>query len=167
MQNKLSNLSVKSEVKLNVELEKVWDLLSKPSHLELFHPFCKSHKIIVWNEQKKIDELIYLNDLLFERNIYNWQKKSGFELYIGKKGGKKSKVEWKLKSINEKTILIIKVNPYISDKFSPIIYRLLLITYILPSLKKYLNSVTKGIKFYLENGIAIKNNQFGSHKWFS
>ena len=53
MQNKLSNLSVKSEVKLNIELEKVWDLLSKPSHLELFHPFCKSHKIIIWNGQKK------------------------------------------------------------------------------------------------------------------
>jgi hypothetical protein len=64
-------------------------------------------------------------------------------------------------------MLTIKVNPYISDKFSLTVYNLLLRFYIIPSLNKYLDSVTKGIKFYLENAKIIEHNQFGSHKWFS
>ena len=167
MKNKLSNLSAISEIKLNTEIKAVWELLSKPSHLELFHPFCKSNKIIIWNEQNKRDELTYLNGIVFERNIYSWEKNKGFKLYIGKKEGKKSKVEWNLKSINKVVILTIKVNPYISDKFSLSIYNLVLRFYIIPSLKKYLNCVTKGIKFYLESGNIVKHNQFGLHRWFS
>ena len=167
MKNKLSNLSAISEIKLNTEIKAVWELLSKPSHLELFHPFCKSNKIIIWNEQNKTDELTYLNGLVYERNIYSWKKNKGFKLYIGKKEGKKSKVEWNLKSINKVVILTIKVNPYISDKFSLSIYNLALRFYIIPSLKKYLNCVTKGIKFYLESGNMVKHNQFGLHRWFS
>ena len=167
MKNKLSNLSAISEIKLNTEIKAVWELLSKPSHLELFHPFCKSNKIIIWNEQNKTDELTYLNGIVYERNIYSWEKNKGFKLYIGKKEGKKSKVEWNLKSINKVVILTIKVNPYISDKFSLSIYNLVLKFYIIPSLKKYLNCVTKGIKFYLESGNMVKHNQFGLHRWFS
>ena len=37
----------------------------------------------------------------------------------------------------------------------------------LPLLKKYLNSVTEGIKYYLEEGTSVKQNQFGKHRWFS
>ena len=167
MQNELSKLSVKSEIKLNTDLKKIWELFTKPSHLKLFHPFCKSNKTIIWNEQKKIDELTYLNGLVYERNIYSWKKNKGFKLYIGKKEGKKSKVEWKLKPTDGKIILTIKVTPYVTDKFSLIIYNILLIVYILPLLKKYLNNVTKGIQFYLEKGKVVKHNQFGKHIWFS
>lgn len=167
MKNELSNLSAISEIKLNTEIKEVWRLFSKPSHLELFHPFCRSNKIIVWNEQNKTDELTYLNGIVYERNIYSWQKNKGFKLYIGKKEGKKSKVEWKLKSINEVVILTIEVTPYVSDKFTLKIYNLVLKFYIIPSLKKYLICVTKGIKFYLESGKIVKHNQFGSHRWFS
>ena len=63
------------------------------------------------------------------------------------------------------TILTIKVTPYVSDKFYLKIHNLLLIIYILPLLRKYLNNVTKGIKFYLENEIVVKHNQFGK-QWF-
>ena len=167
MNNELSNLSAISEIKLNTEINEVWGLFSKPSHLELFHPFCRSNKIIVWNEQNKTDELTYLNGIVYERNIYSWEKNKGFKLYIGKKEGKKSKVEWKLKSINEEIVLTIEVTPYVSDKFTLKIYNLVLKFYIIPSLKKYLNCVTKGIKFYLESGKIVKHNQFGSHRWFS
>lgn len=167
MQNELSKLSVKSEIKLNADIKKIWELFSKPSHLELFHPFCKNNKIVIWNEQTKIDKLTYLNGLVYERNIYSWQKDTGFKLYIGKKKGKKSKVEWDLKPINNMVILTIKVTPYVSKKFSLKIYNLLLKFYILPLLKRYLRNVLRGIKFYLEDGKEVKHTQFGSHSWFS
>ena len=167
MQNELSKSSVKSEIKLNADIKKIWKLFSTPSHLELFHPFCKNNKIVIWNEQTKIDKLTYLNGLVYERNIYSWQKDTGFKLYIGKKKGKKSKVEWDLKPINNMVILSIKVTPYVSKKFSLKIYNLLLKLYILPLLKRYLRNVLRGIKFYLEDGKVVKHNQFGSHSWFS
>ena len=76
-------------------------------------------------------------------------------------------MEWSLKPVNDKTHLSIKVTPYISEKYHSIIYNFLLIFYVLPLLKKYLNCVTKGIKFYLEEGLSVKQNQFGKHRWFS
>ena len=66
-----------------------------------------------------------------------------------------------------KLIYQLKVTPYISEKYHLITYNFLLIFYILPLLKKYLNCVTKGIKFYLEEGLSVKQNQFGKHRWFS
>ena len=39
--------------------------------------------------------------------------------------------------------------------------------FIQPMLKKYLSSVTDGLKYYLENNKKIKKNQFGTHMWFS
>ena len=60
-------------------------------------------------------------------------------------------------------ILTIEVTPYVSDKFTFKVYNLVLKYYIIPSLRKYLNCVTKGVKFYLESGKIIKHNQFGSH----
>ena len=85
MQNELGKLSVKSEIKLNTDPKKTWELFKKPCHLELFHSFCKCNETIIWNEQKKIDELTYLNGLVYERNIYSCNKNKGFKLYIGKK----------------------------------------------------------------------------------
>ena len=39
--------------------------------------------------------------------------------------------------------------------------------FINPGLKKYLNSVLKGYKWYLENKKSVPRNHFGKHKWFS
>ena len=167
MSTQLSKYSTNSEIIINSDLEKIWKILSEASHLELFHPFCKSNKKVVWNDKNKIDELTYLNGLVYERIFYNWEKNKGFKLMIGKKNGKKSKVEWDLKSKDEKTKLTIKVTPYISKKFHFLIYIALLKIYVIPSLKKYLNNVTKGLKFFIEKGTPVKQNQFGKHKWFS
>ena len=167
MEYKLSKYSTHSKIIIKAKLEKVWGLLSEDSHLELVHPFCKSHKKIVWNNEKKIDKLTYLNGLTYERKFYSWQENKGFKLMIGKKKGKKSKVEWELKALDEMTELKIEVTPYISEKFHIIIYYFLLKIYILPKLKKYLKNVTLGIRFYLEKETPVKDNQFGKHKYFS
>ena len=49
MEYKLSKYSTHSKIIIKAKLEKVWGLLSEDSHLELVHPFCKSHRKIVWN----------------------------------------------------------------------------------------------------------------------
>ena len=73
----------------------MWTLLTKTSHLELAHPFCKSHKKLVWDDKSKIDQLTYINGLTYERNFYNFEKNKGFKLMIGKKREKVRVVEFK------------------------------------------------------------------------
>jgi hypothetical protein len=167
MDYELSKYWTQSKIIIKANLEEVWSLLCEESHLELVHPFCKSHRKVVWNNQKKIDELTYLNGLTYKRTFYSWQKNKGFKLMIGKEKGKKSRVEWEIRALNEMTELKIKVTPYISEKFNIKIYYFLLRIYILPKLRKYLNYVNMGVKFYLEEKTAVKNNQFGKHKYFS
>ena len=92
MISQLSKFSTCSEILINSKVDKVWTLLSKTSHLELVHPFCKSHKKLVWDDKSKIDQLTYINGLTYERNFYNFEKNKGFKLMIGKK--KVRSLEW-------------------------------------------------------------------------
>ena len=39
--------------------------------------------------------------------------------------------------------------------------------FIKPSLTKYLKSVVGGLKWYAEEGLVVRKNQFGKHPWFS
>ena len=86
---------------------------------------------------------------------------------IGKKNGKKSRVVWDLRPSNQGVLLSIIVTPYVSKKYNRVLSFLLMKVYVIPLLNKYLENVTKGIKDYVEEGIPIKKNQFGKHKWFS
>ena len=67
MQNELSKLSVKSEIKLNADIKKIWKLFSTPSHLELFHPFCLKNEVVKWDGIHSEDRLEYLNGRKMKR----------------------------------------------------------------------------------------------------
>ena len=87
-------ISVKK--KINGSREDAWELISKPSNLELFHPFCMSNKTIKWPGVGSIDELIYLNNFKLVREFFKWKKNEGYQLLIGRKGGRKSLVVWEI-----------------------------------------------------------------------
>ena len=80
--NELSSLSTQSKIVINSPIEQTWAVLSLPSHLEHFHPFCQSNKAIKWNTKQKIDELKYINGLVYERHFYDWEEGNGFKLYL-------------------------------------------------------------------------------------
>ena len=162
------NYSIESKIKLKKSQEEVWELISTPGILENVHPFCKENKVLYWRENnEKKDLLVYLNDLEYYREFKKWDAPNGFELYIGKKDGKKSKVVWKIKKNAGHSELKIAVFPYRSSKIPKIFYFWVHYFYIRPKLKKYLSSVLKGINCYLDNKIKVKKNQFGTHPWFT
>ena len=90
----LSNISdkwkVSYEEKINSSIDSLWGLISAPSNLELFHPFCKYNKTIKWPGKNSIDELIYLNGLTFIRKFKSWHEKRGYSLLIGEKDKEQS-----------------------------------------------------------------------------
>tara|TARA_A100000164_G_scaffold343142_1_gene341185 strand:+ start:135 stop:647 length:513 start_codon:yes stop_codon:yes gene_type:complete len=161
------NWCVEQSQTIHCKSFKLWEIISSESNLELFHPFCKKNNIITWPGDKSEDILIYLNGRTMRRKFIFWEKNFGYDLFINQIGFKSSFVSWRLKEENERSIIKISVWPYLFNKgyraFNWIPFKL----FVQPSLKKYLYSVTQGLKYYLENDKKIKKNQFGTHTWFS
>lgn len=161
----MKEFHVSEKIFLNQSNRVVWDTISLKNGLELFHPFCLKNKEI--RGDKKSDELVYLNGLTYIREFTSWKSNQGFELNIGSKNGKKSKVQWQLQSSGMGCELKISVFPYKSSKISKFLYPLVNFFVIKPRLKKYLQSVLKGLKYFLDHKQKVKKNQFGEHPWFS
>ena len=77
--NRFLKWSVKKEIKLSHSAPEIWKVVSSPSNLELFHPFCKTNEVVYWgNFNRRIDKLIYLNGLTYFRDFYHWEKNKGY-----------------------------------------------------------------------------------------
>ena len=160
--------TVSCSISLKSQIEDIWKAISSHGNLNSFHPFCQKNKVIEGDKNLiKKDILIYLNGVVFEREFYHWDEMNGYELMIGKKNGKKSKVVWKISKTKNYTSLTISVYPYKTDKVNSLLYPFVFYFYIKPKLKSYLKSVLKGFKFYLYNNQKVLKNQFGKHSWFS
>ena len=159
---------VNYQMNINQSSNKLWDLISAPNHLELFHPFCKKNIILSWDKFPPTDELEYLNGLKYIRKFVNWAPNKGYDLYIGEKDKKQSYVVWDIKKIDPSTCsLSITVYPHLLSNWPKFISFLPYKLIIKPKLYYYLFSVISGIKFYLENNKKVPKNHFGKHKWFS
>jgi hypothetical protein len=152
---------------INATEDELWDVISQPGHLELTHPFSKSHSVTSWPGVESNDVLIYLSGLRYERYFTDWSEGNGYTLQIGGREGKKSKVIWEISSEENKTFLSITIYPHFLANtprfFSFLPYELL----IRPKLTSYLNSVLGGIDYYLVKKESVPKNHFGTHKWFS
>jgi hypothetical protein len=152
---------------INATEDELWDVISQPGHLELTHPFSKSHSVTSWPGVESNDVLIYLSGLRYERYFTDWSEGNGYTLQIGGREGKKSKVIWEISSKENKTFLSITIYPHFLANtprfFSFLPYELL----IRPKLTSYLDSVLGGIDYYLVEKESVPKNHFGTHKWFS
>jgi hypothetical protein len=160
----MNGFKVSEKIILNQNPDIVWEIISSKNALELFHPYCLKNDAI---DYKKKDKLVYLNGLIYIREFSVWKPNKGFELSIGKKGGKKSKVIWEIKILDRGCEVKISVFPYSSSKISKYFHPIVNIIIVKPKLRKYLQSVLTGLKFYLDTNIKVKKNQFGKHAWFS
>ena len=159
--------SVSYEKKISSSKKELWDLISSPEHLNLVHPFCKSNESIHWDKKKSKDVLVYLNGMVYFRDFTSWEDENGYELMIGRKRGKKSRVVWKIKSDDKSVSLKITVYPYLLSNW-PRVMSLIPYKFIIsPLLKSYLKSVISGINYYLINQKPVEKNHFGKHIWFS
>ena len=160
-------LVVSQEKKIESSVKNLWDLISSPGHLNLVHPFCKTNEAIQWNKKIRKDMLVYLNGLRYFREFHKWDINKGYTLEIGTKRGKKSEVEWQIRSCKSETFLKISVKPYLFENYPRPIYNILFYLIVKPMLNSYLKSVISGINWYLVNKKPVPRNNFGKHFWFS
>ena len=167
MSSKTLYRSISSRKSISCDINALWKVISLPSNLDLFHPFCKKNTVIIWSKENSIDQIEYLNGLIFQREFFEWEENKGYKLHIHQIGKPKSRVEWKINGDNYKSIINISVSPYLFNSGGK--YLSVLPYYLItrPFLLSYLESVTSGLKYYLEQGKTVKKNQYGKHLWFS
>ena len=162
------NRSILHKEIYDLSADKLWKIISQPSSLELYHPFCKSNKPIEWIDSNHFDNLEYLNGTILERHFVSWKENKGYSLYIGRKDGRQSHVSWSLKAINDnQTELSITVHPWIFNQGSRFIEFIPFKFFVRPQLKSYLQSVLGGLKWYVINQKTTPRNHFGKLAWFS
>ncbi len=161
------NWCVKGTLQTSISCSDLWAIISSPSNLELFHPFCANNPIINWPGLNSFDQIYYYNGLILERKFVNWIDGKGYDLSIGKKNEKQSFVSWKIEENKNKAKLSVSIYPYLYNEGNKMINFFPFYLIVRPSLTNYINSVMKGLEYYIETNKKVEKNQFGTHKFFS
>ena len=139
-----------------------------PGNLELCHPFCARNPVQVWPGSDSQDQVHYLSGWIYERHFRQWIDGVGYDLEIGRSGGRKSSVSWRIFPIDDRSCTLkITVYPHALQNLPVVIRWLPYKLRLRPMLKKYLESVVKGFEWYVTRGEPVPRDQFGKHPWFS
>ena len=158
---------VSFEQEIDTSLSRLWVIISKPGHLEQFHPYCKKNEAVKWPGIDSHDFLTYLNGKTYKREIVEWNVKESFSLVIGEIDGPKSFVKWQFKDNGKNTKVKITVYPHLLISWPKFFSFLPYKWYITPQLENYLKAVLGGLKHYAEKEEIIEENMLASHPWFS
>ncbi len=146
----------------------VWQAISARGNLEACHPFCAKNPVTAWPGADSVDEVHYLNGIVYERRFKAWYEGEGYDLDIHSRGRKIASVEWRITAVDDgKCRLTITVYPDALNGRNPIVSFLGNRFVMRPKLKTYLESVTDGFRWVVMRGEPVPRNQFGEHPWFS
>ena len=147
---------------------RVWEVISGPGNLLACQPFCAANPVNKWPGRGSRDEVHYLSGWIFERHLHTWLDGEGYELEIGRHGGSKSEVCWRITPIDAgRARLTITVYPSFFEGRPTLLRWLAHRLKVRPLLASYLDSVVRGFDWYISRGEAVPRNQFGRHAWFS
>ena len=141
---KSSTTTIDRSICIDIELAKLWEIISTPGILEKTHPFCRTNDIIRWDCDSSIDTIVYYNGRTMQRNFIDWNEGRGYQLLIGQNDLAYALVTWSIKQSQNHSILSIHLVLYLDNSlahipklFRGIISRL----YLAPMMKSYLSSV--------------------------
>jgi hypothetical protein len=148
--------------------DRVWSVISAPGNLESCHPFCARNPVRAWPGTNSRDEIHYLSGWVFERRFVRWLEGVGYDLEIGRPGGRTSFVSWRiLLGDGPSCSLRIAIYPFALQRWPTAVRWLPHLAYLRPRLRSYLVSVLKGFEWFIVRDEVVPREQFGSHPWFS
>ena len=151
-----------------VPATRVWQVISMPGNLEPCHPFCVKNPVEVWPGPDSRDEIFYLSGWVFQRHFFNWLDGVGYDLKIGRQGGRQSSVSWRIRPIDEQSAALkITVYPFVLQGVPVLIRWLPHLIRVRPLLHNYLDAVLRGFDWYITRNERVPRDQFGKHPWFS
>ena len=148
--------------------DEVWAVIAAPGNLEPCHPFCERNPVQKWPGPESRDQLYYLSGWVFQRRFRHWIEGVGYDLEIGRRGGRSSFVSWRIIPGGDRDCTLrITAYPFVLQNLPVAIRWLPHILYLRPVLGRYLSSVVRGFEWYLNHGEPVPRNHFGEHPWFS
>ena len=154
--------------RMPVSSERLWEAISRPGNLELGHPYCARNPVLKWPGADAHDEVHYLGGMVLERHFLRWVDGVGYDLEIGRPGGRRSVVAWRiLPEGDDAATLDITVYPAPLQRLPVIVRWLPHRLRLRPPLEQYLSSVVRGFEWFVTRGEPVPRNQFGYHPWFS
>jgi len=151
-----------------VPTTKIWEVISSPGTLPLFHPFCEKNPVFEWSGADSHDEIHYFNGVVLVRRFTDWYEDIGYDLKIGRAGGRQSVVSWRIiPGKKDRCSLAITIYPYALQAVPAIVRWLPHFVRLRPQLRRYLQSVVNGLDWFITEGQPVRRNQFGAHPWFS
>jgi len=151
-----------------VPAPKIWEVISSPGTLPLYHPFCEKNPVFEWPGPDSYDEVHYFNGMVLARRFSDWYDDIGYDLEIGRSGGRTSFVSWRITPVKERrTSIEIAVYPHALQQVPTVVRWLPHLLRLRPQLKRYLQSVVRGLDWFITQGQPVRRNQFGAHPWFS
>jgi len=148
--------------------DKVWRVISAPGNLEPCHPFCARNPVHEWPGRESRDEVHYLGGWVFERRFCRWLEGVGYDLEIGRPGGRTSFVSWRVTPVGAQDCqLRIAVYPFALQNVPVAVRWLPHFLYLRPMLRRYLSSVVRGFEWFVTRDEAVPRDKFGRHPWFS
>ena len=146
----------------------VWRAISTPGNLEPGHPFVHRNPVHRWPGPDSHDEVRYLSGWIFERRFRRWREGEGYDLEIGRPGGRTSFVSWRVRPVDETSCRFrITVYPFALQRLPVVVRWVPYLLYLRPRLASYLTSVIRGFEWYLTHGEPVPRDHFGRHPWFS
>jgi hypothetical protein len=146
----------------------VWSVISSPGNLESCHPFCRRNPVESWPGVGSRDSIEYYSGWVLERHFTTWLDGVGYDLEIGRKGGRRSAVSWRIRKVDdENCALWITIYPVALQHLPVMIRWFPHLTVMRPMLRSYLVSVLRGFEYKVTTGQPVRPNQFGHHRWFS
>lgn len=167
-QEKSFKWPVVSRLTLNGDAQQVWQLISSPGILEKCNPFCRKNIVKEWQGVGSRDTIYYYSGVVIDRHFTKWIEGVGYDIEAKERKGHKSNVLWRISpKENGKSELSIEIQPHHLQHI-PIVKRWFIHHfYFQPIAKQYVSKVLQGFDWYLTTGEFVKQNQFGSHQWFS
>jgi hypothetical protein len=147
---------------------KIWEVISSPGTLPLYHPFCEKNPVFEWPGAESHDEVHYFNGVVLVRRFTGWHGDVGYDLKIGREGGRTSIVSWRITAVKERrSAITITVFPHGLQRIPTPVRWLPHLVGLRPQLRSYLQSVVQGLDWFITRGQPVRRNQFGAHRWFS
>jgi len=164
-------LQIRGETVIKVSSQVLWEALICSGHVSYFNSFVKVHECERLSKIGHKDSCIYYNgnELYRELTKFELEKKVRFKIFYEKSKDKNSFTTFEIidKGVNNEVgfRLTIETDGYRSVPRP--IWHTIAVLFFIPSYKKYLNAVVKGMKYHCETGLKVKKNQFGTHSRFS
>jgi hypothetical protein len=158
---------IAGQLKIDSSPIDIWRAITEEGHLKNFHTYCALHKKMKWDGVGSKDIMEFYSGRVMNREVVAWDEGRSYQIKMNNNDSNRSEVSFEIIKNNDEAFFKITVETDAYRKTPRPIWFLVVRFVLVPSYKKYLNSICNGLKYYCETGKKVRKNQFGSHKKFS